>query len=100
MLASGWYESRFVGTHDEALRLVYHFGHAAENDPMLTAVVMHLQTERSIRLYDNTLDLVLGPFFQNGIAPPRPVHRSMHLMSRVVLELQLRNHLLDVLRAA
>ncbi|MCY1522665.1 hypothetical protein D9M68_575300 [compost metagenome] len=97
MLVSRRNEGRFVGVQQERAVAIGDLRHSAYHCPMLAAMVMHLQRQRSTRLYDDALDLEALAFFQGGVGTPGAVNGAVKQMRIVALLLQLGDDLLDLL---
>ena len=72
--------------------------HAADDDPVLAAVVVHLQAEATAGLDFDALDLEARAFLEHGVGTPRACNGTVQLVGVVILFLELGNDLLDVLR--
>src|SRR5882762_10903767 len=70
-----------------------------DNDPVLAAMVMHLQRQSSTRFNHDTLDLETRTFLQNGVGAPRPGNGAMGLVALVSPRLKTLDHFSNVLRA-
>jgi hypothetical protein len=69
--------SRLVGSQNELLVAVHHLCSAADHDPVLGVVVVHLQTKAPARLHLDALDLEALALLQNRVGGPGPVHRGV-----------------------
>src|SRR5690606_10302099 len=75
---SGRDEGGFVDV-DQAwrVRTIENLGHPLNNDPMFTAMMMHLQRQCCTGFDEDTFDFEARSFFENRIGTPRTVYRTM-----------------------
>src|SRR5687768_15234820 len=66
-----------VRTHEDLLLVAQHLGHSGNDDPMLAAMVMHLQRQAAAGPDDDALDLEARAFLQDGVRAPWPMHGSV-----------------------
>ena len=64
-----------------------HPGHATDHDPVLAAMVVHLQAEAGAGLDLDALDLEARAFFEHGVGAPGAVHGAVELVRFVALAL-------------
>ena len=86
-----------IGIEQEPLLVVNDQCHTTDHNPVLTAMVMHLERQRALRFYDNALDLEASALFQGSVSPPGTLHRSVVQVRAMTVFLQLRSDYLDVL---
>src|SRR5690606_15894655 len=72
-------------------------GHAADDDPVFAAMVVHLQREAFAGGDDEALDLEVFAFFERGVAAPGAVYGAVQFVDVVVVCAQAVDDALDVL---
>ena len=98
VLVAGGDVGGFVGGDEDFLVTIDHACHAADDDPVFAAMVVHLQAEAAAGLDLDTLDLEARAFLEHGVGAPRAGDGAVQLVGVVILLLELGNDLLDVLR--
>src|SRR5262249_24121356 len=76
-----------------------HLGGAGDDDPVLRAVVMHLQAQRGTRLDHDALDLETRARVDAVVPAPRAVHLAVQRVLVAFAGAQLADDLLDVVAA-
>lgn len=94
-----WYEGRLIDVQGQFLLVVEHLGDAADDDPVLATVMVHLQAEAGTNFYLNALDLEVRPLFEDRVGAPGAMDGVVQLVGLVALGLELSIDLLHFLGA-
>ena len=86
-----------VGPHEDLFIAVGDLGHALDDDPVLVAVVVHLQAQAGAGFHLDALDLVARAFAQDGVGAPGARHGTVQLGGLVLASFQFLHHLLHLL---
>lgn len=92
-------EGGFVGVEEKLALAVLHQRHAADHDPVLAAMVVHLQRQRSLGAHHDALDLEAAAFLEHGVGAPGPADRAVQAEGVVAATLEFLGDELDVLAA-
>ena len=97
MLAAQGDVGALVFTHQLLAAVSFHHGRALHHDPVLGAVVVHLQGKAGARLHFNLFHLPALAFGDAVVMAPGPVDAAMGLALRGPFALELAHNSLDVL---
>ena len=92
-------EGQFILVQRHLLVAFGHLGGAGDDDPMLGAVMMHLQREDAAGLHHDVLHLDALAIVDRAISAPGPMHERVRDELAAIAALQPGDKLLDVLRA-
>ena len=67
-------KDRFIFIQNELVLGDSHLGHAADYNPVFTAMEMHLQAEHLAGIHDDSLHLVAKRSSEHGEKPPRTIN--------------------------
>ena len=69
-----------IGGDEEFVFAIDHLGHAADDDPVFAAMMVHLQAEAGAGLDLDALDLVAAAFLEHRVGSPGAMHGTVQLV--------------------
>jgi len=99
MLVAGGDEGGLIGIEHKLATFIDYISHAADDDPVLATMMMHLQGKRSLGFDHDALNLEALALLQDGIGSPRTRHCAVYKMGIMTTFLELANNMLDILGA-